>query len=103
MDLRLLIPDTGDEITVRDVSKQGAMFVGKVHRLSCRGDLLALFHQLEVMANSNVIPEAERITLLIDSLGFVAQWPDRSDPVPVTRLQIMNGDDIAFEVPLKPQ
>ncbi|MBX7132159.1 MAG: hypothetical protein K1X67_05700 [Fimbriimonadaceae bacterium] len=97
MQIRLYIPNTKNEIVVSDVSKHERMFVGKVSHLCCSGELLALFRHLEMMANDNIIPEAERITLQIDRFGFVAQWPNRPEPLPISRLQIMNGDDVAFE------
>lgn len=94
----MFISNTQNEIIVSDVCRQGSMFVGKVDRLCCSGEVLVLFRQLEDAINDNLISEAERITLLIDHLGFVAQWPNHPGSQPVSRLQIMNGNDIAFEV-----
>lgn len=98
MRIRLFIPQSSDEIIARDVRVDHGLYVGKVERLQVRGEILALFHQLEEAANNVAIPEAERLTAQIERLGFRVELPGRAEAAIPSRLQVMNGDDIAFRL-----
>ena len=99
MNTRLINPSAGEEIQIIDLRQQGDWFVGKIAFIKCRGATLVLFHELESLANSNVVPEAERISEEIDNLGFLAEGlPGARSTGVCKRLQVMNGDDVVFQV-----
>jgi hypothetical protein len=99
MRARLFRPASGEQIHVVDISEQGGTYCGTVEVLTCLGSTLALFHQLERMANENVIGEAERVSEQIDELGFLVDGlPGLSRSAQCNRLQLMNGADLCFRV-----
>lgn len=99
MGIRLIRQSTGEEIRLAKVRERNGTYFGKVDVLTCRGDTLALFHELEELANATILGEADRVAEAIDRLGFLADGlPNVPGLVPCEQLQLMNGDDVSFRV-----